>query len=49
MVFLDCGDLIAEETYTTSAHWCEWQSIHVMRIIGMWVLPIPAFQFGDFI
>lgn len=48
MVFLDCGDLLAELTYTTDAHWCNMPSIRVMRIIGMWVLPIPAFQFGDF-
>jgi len=47
MVFLDCGDLLAELTYTTDAHWCNMSSIHVMRTFGMWALPIPAFQFGD--
>lgn len=47
MVFLDCGDLIAELTYTTDAHWCNMPSIHVMRMIGIVVLPVMAFQFGD--
>ena len=49
MVFLDCGDLLAELTYTMDSHWCDMRSIHVMRTIGIFVLPIFVDQFGDFV